>query len=70
MGDGEDGAGHVPGDAEDGVEEDGEGEHQQVQVVAPTLPQLVLLPMYSPVEDPFILTWAERYKSSEKGTEA
>ncbi len=44
VGDWEDGAGNIPGDAQQGVEEDAEGHHQQVQVVSPALHQLVLLP--------------------------
>ncbi len=44
VGDGEDGAGDIPGDAQEGVEEDAEGHHQQVQVVTTALHQLVLLP--------------------------
>ena len=44
MCDGEDGAGHVPGYPQQGVDEDGEAQDQQVQVVATTLTQLVLLP--------------------------
>ena len=44
MCDGEDGAGHVPGYPQQGVDEDGEAQDQQVQVVATPLTQLVLLP--------------------------
>ena len=45
VGDGEDGAGHVPGDAKAGVDHDDDADHQEVQVVAGPLPQQVLPPV-------------------------
>ncbi len=65
MGDGEDGAGDIPGDAQQGVEEDAEGHHQQVQVVTTALHQLVLLPN-NPNQTGHVLAYSYKFVKYSK----